>query len=63
MEQLSIFQNKEVNQFKAVKLNSIKGSKQESAQDFNDYNKYTKKLELTIESLNDKLIKLKSELE
>ena len=63
MEQLSIFQNKEVNQFKTVKLNSIKGNKQESAQDFNDYKKYTKKLELTIESLNDKLIKLKSELE
>ena len=42
----------------------IKGSnKQENAQDFNDYKKYTKKLELTIENLNEKLVKLKNELE
>ena len=49
IEQLSIFQNKEVAQFRNVDLENIQKDQ-----------KYVKRLELSVDNLNEKLSKLKS---
>lgn len=50
VEQLSIFQNKEVGQFRNIKLENIKKDQQ-----------YAKRLELSVENLNQKLSRLKAQ--
>ena len=51
IEQLSIFQNKELAHYRNVDLENLKKDQM-----------YTRRLELSIENLNDKLSKLKSQL-
>lgn len=72
MEQMTIFQNKDIGCFKNIRLSKIQ---REGMDDFSDSDsgdaqkqenlnkKYVKKLEFTIENLNMKLTKAKSELE
>lgn len=74
VEQLTIFQNKEIGQYKNIRLSKIKkegdhGQLVEEDDDFefspeakkNDDRKYIKKLEISIDSLNDKLTRLKKD--
>ena len=49
IEQLSIFQNKEVGQYRNIKLDNLKKDQM-----------YAKRLELSVENLNQKLSRLKS---
>ena len=72
VEQMTIFQNKDIGCFKNIRLSKIQ---REGMDDFSDSDsgdaqkqeslnkKYVKKLEFTIENLNMKLTRAKSELE
>lgn len=72
MEQMTIFQNKDIGQYRNIRLSKIQ---KDGADDFSDSDsgenqkkdginrKYVKKLEITIENLNGKLTKAKKELE
>ena len=51
IEQLSIFQNKEIAHFRNIDLEGIQKDQ-----------KYVKRLEMSIENLNSKLSKLKSQM-
>ena len=51
IEQLSIFQNKELGQFRNIDLDNIKKDQ-----------KYVKRLELSVDNLNEKLSKLKAQM-
>ena len=52
IEQLSIFQNKELGQFRNIDLENIKKDQ-----------KYVKRLELSVDNLNEKLSKLKAQMQ
>lgn len=52
MEQLSIFQNKNVNQFKEVKLDRLRLGDKSRSSTLSDATSYQTKLEATIEKLN-----------
>ena len=49
IEQLSIFQNKEVGQYRNIKLDNLKKDQM-----------YAKRLELSVDNLNEKLTRLKT---